>query len=72
MALHGRILLFDSVPRDNAKAVDRVRAAKVGTAAERYPDGETGERRNWIRWHSQVFDSANAAELIDPSGRTSN
>lgn len=66
MAAHARILLVGSVPLDSAEAVFRLLAAKVGAAAARYPDGETGERRNWIRWQRHVFDGAEALELIEP------
>jgi hypothetical protein len=66
MAAHNRVLLVGSVPLDSAEAVFRMLAERIGTAAKRYPDGETGERRNWIRWQRHVFDSAEAMELIDP------
>jgi hypothetical protein len=66
MAAHEHVLLVGSVPLDNAEAVFRMLAEKLGTAAKRYPDGETGERRNWIRWQRHVFDNAKAMELIDP------
>jgi hypothetical protein len=66
MAPHRDILLVGSVPLDSSEAVFRLLATMLGREAKRYPDGETGERRNWIRWQRHVFDSSRAMELVDP------
>jgi hypothetical protein len=40
-----------SIPLANARDVFEQVGARVGTAVRAVPDGETGERLGWIRWH---------------------
>ena len=56
-------LLVGSIPLDNSEAVFRTVAKHLGSAASRYPDGETGERTNWVRWQRHLFDSNPDLEL---------
>ncbi len=65
MASHRDILLVGSVPLANEEAVFRLLARKLGADAKRYPDGETGERTNWIRWQRHVFDNCKQMQLVD-------
>jgi hypothetical protein len=41
-------LLVGSVPLDSAEDVLRASAAELGDVVEAYPDGEVGERINWV------------------------
>ncbi len=56
-------LLVGSIPLDNSEAVFRALAKHLGSAASRYPDGETGERTNWVRWQRHLFDNNPDLEL---------
>ena len=47
--------LVGSVPFDDSGAVFRCVCAALGERITRLPDGETGERTNWIAWQAQVF-----------------
>ncbi len=48
-------LLVGSVPLANAEAVFRAAAGTLGATVKRLPDGETGQRSNWIAWQRAVF-----------------
>jgi hypothetical protein len=50
------VLLVGSIPLPDCEAVFRTLSAHLGTIASRYPDGETGERINWVRWQRHIFD----------------
>jgi hypothetical protein len=65
MASRKDILLVGSVPLANTEAVFRLLASKLAADAKRYPDGETGDRTNWIRWQRHVFDSCKQMQLVD-------
>jgi hypothetical protein len=62
---HNDVLLVGSVPAASAEAVFRLLAKELGTRAKRYPDGETGERINWIRWQKHAFDANPGLALSD-------
>jgi hypothetical protein len=47
--------LVGSVPMANAETVFEAVSAALGARVTRYPDGETGERRDWITWLEAVF-----------------
>jgi hypothetical protein len=49
------IYLVGSVPMKNAEEVFQEISAALGSRVERIPDGETGERRDWI-WLEPAFD----------------
>jgi hypothetical protein len=40
----------------NAEEVFQEISAALGSRVERVPDGETGERRDWITWLEPMFD----------------
>jgi hypothetical protein len=64
--LDPEILVVGSVPAKNAdEAIDTVYAA-LGPYLRRVPDGETGERRNWIAWQYPLLAGHPAFE-VDPS-----
>jgi hypothetical protein len=54
------IHLVGSVPMADAEQVFREVSAALGPRAKRLPDGETGERGDWITWLEPVF-AQNAA-----------
>jgi hypothetical protein len=58
------ILFVGSVPLDDARAVFTTLADKVGAAAPRLPDGETGARINWLRWQVGSFRDNPALVLV--------
>ena len=47
--------LVGSVPMADAEEVFATVSAALGTRIKRLPDGETGERRDWITWLEPVF-----------------
>lgn len=48
-------LLVGSVPLENNAEVFRTAASILGDHLERIPDGETGDRLNWIGWQIAIF-----------------
>src|SRR5436190_4769030 len=54
--------LVGSVPLASAKAVFETVSAALGRRLKRIPDGETGERSDWITWLEPVFSSHPAFE----------
>jgi hypothetical protein len=61
---HG-VYLVGSVPMANAEQVFEAVSAALGPRIKRIPDGETGERGDWITWLEPVF-AANPA--LEKSG----
>src|ERR1700750_1948728 len=57
--------LVGSVPMANAEAVFRTVSAAFGAKLKRIPDGETGERSDWIMWLRPVFADNPVFELSD-------
>lgn len=49
-------LLVGSVPGGTVEDVFRTAGARLGEALRRVPDGEPGERDNWISFQRRVFD----------------
>lgn len=49
------IHLVGSIPLDNAAAVLDLAGSTLGDCCKRFPDGETGARKNWIGWQFPVF-----------------
>ena len=47
---NGLVHLCGSVPLSNAEEVFRTAVTHLGGLIRRLPDGETGERHNWIAW----------------------
>lgn len=57
MSEHRNIQLVGSIGLENEEAVFHALAGHLGERAKRYPDGETGTRKDWIRWLAQLFAS---------------
>ncbi len=55
------IHLVGSVPLDNNKSVFDLSSSVMGQYLRRIPDGETGDRSNWIKWQFEVL--ANTPQL---------
>jgi len=68
MSVSGNILLVGSVPLPSAEAVFEAVAAGVGPRAKRLPDGETGERTNWIAWQRAIFAGTAGLEASSEQG----
>ena len=63
MQASGHVYLVGSVPLANTEQVFSIVADKLGGVIHRIPDGETGERTNWIRWQVQSFSGCPQLEL---------
>ncbi len=63
MQASGHVYLVGSVPLASAGDVFSIVADKLGDVIHRIPDGETGERSNWIRWQVHSFASCPQLEL---------
>jgi hypothetical protein len=59
------VYLVGSVPLRDAAAVFETVSAALGTRIAQIPDGETGERLDWITWLEPVFWGHPALELSD-------
>jgi hypothetical protein len=57
--------LIGSVPLGNARAVFETVSAALGPHLKRIPDGETGERSDWITWLEPAFADNPALEKSD-------
>ena len=57
--------LVGSVPLGNAREVFATVSAALGHRLKRIPDGETGERADWITWLEPVFADNPALEKSD-------
>jgi hypothetical protein len=57
--------LVGSVPLRNAREVFAKVSAELGSRLKRIPDGETGERSDWITWLEPVFSGNQALEKSD-------
>ena len=64
-AMSHDVYLVGSVPLGNAEQVFRTVSAAFGSKLKRVPDGETGERSDWITWLRPVFSENPAFELSD-------
>ncbi len=63
------VLLCGSVPLASAAAVFDAGAQHLGDRLRRVPDGETGERTNWIAWQHKAFAGQAALEPLDAPQR---
>ena len=54
--------LCGSVALDSAAAVFKMVGEELGPLAPRMPDGETGERGNWLAWQDRFFAACNDLE----------
>ena len=62
-----RVHLVGSVPLAGAREVFTVVGRELGPHLTRIPDGETGERSDWITWLEPIFAGH---EAFEPSGET--
>jgi hypothetical protein len=62
---HG-VHLVGSVPLRDAEEVFRTASSILGERLRRIPDGETGERTNWIGWQARFIGSDPHFEMIPP------
>ena len=60
-----KVYLVGSVPLANAREVFETVSAALGPRVLRIPDGETGERSDWITWLEPVFADNPAFEKSD-------
>jgi len=60
------VLLVGSVPLGSAEQVFRTASSILGDRLRRIPDGETGERTNWIGWQINVFANQPEFEMVPP------
>src|SRR3712207_4536396 len=58
--------LVGSVPLGDAEAVMRTASAILGPLLRRVPDGETGERTNWIAWQLGRFAQSADFDAVPP------
>ena len=59
--------LVGSVPLGSAEEVFRTASAKLGAHLRRIPDGETGDRSQWVGWQGFAFKRLPQFELVKPS-----
>ena len=59
------VYLVGSVPMENAEAVFGAVSGALGSRIKQIPDGETGERLDWITWLEVVFANSPALEQSD-------
>jgi hypothetical protein len=59
------VYLVGSVPLANARTVFETVSAVFGPRIKRIPDGETGERLNWVFWQEALFADHPAFERSD-------
>jgi hypothetical protein len=57
--------LVGSVPMENAEAVFTAIGGALGSRIKQIPDGETGDRLDWIAWLEVVFANSPALEQSD-------
>src|SRR6476646_7032725 len=60
-----QVHLVGSVPLHNAREVFATVSGVLGSRLKRIPDGETGERSDWITWLEPVFADNPALEKSD-------
>jgi hypothetical protein len=55
MADDRKVLLVGSVPLESSSAVFEAVGNELNGLVRRIPDGETGTRKDWVRWQGDVF-----------------
>ena len=53
-----------SLGMDDAESGFRILAKKIGGRAKRYPDGEPGDRSNWIRFQINILEAHPHIEMV--------
>lgn len=63
-----------SIPLEGAREVFHALGEKFGPALARMPDGETGERTNWVQYQEEVFSRTPGLEPVEavPDPRNAN
>lgn len=56
------VLLVGSVPLESPSAVFEAVGDTLGGLVRRIPDGETGNRKDWVRWQDEAFAAASGLE----------
>ena len=59
------IHIVGSIPLADAQTVFETVAAALGPKLLRLPDGETGDRLNWISWLADLFDAHPDFERVE-------
>ena len=59
------VLLVGSVPLESSSAVFAATTERLGSLVKRIPDGETGVRKDWVRWQGAVMARAKG---LSPGG----
>lgn len=59
------VLLVGSVPLDSAEDVFSTVGRELNGLVRRIPDGESGDRTDWVNWQSSVFSRIPFVELVD-------
>ncbi len=59
------VYLVGSVPLASARDVFETVSAALGPRLKRIPDGETGDRINWVFWQEKLFAQHPAFERSD-------
>ena len=62
---HGHVHFVGSVALSDAPTVIQTLGRQFGTALKRIPDGETGERTNWLQFQENVFDTMPQLEKVE-------
>ncbi len=61
--------LVGSMPLDSADDVLKLSAGLLADRLLRFPDGETGERKNWIAWQLPKLSACEGLELYEDAGK---
>ena len=62
---HGHVHFVGSVALHDAQAVLQTLGRQFGAALKRVPDGETGERTNWLQFQENVFEMMPQLERVE-------
>jgi len=63
------VYIVGTVPLESTEAVLRALGSTVGAALRWVPDGETGERLDWLPWLDRIFATHEAFEQTDDTYR---
>ena len=61
----GHVHFVGSVPMESARAVMSALGKEFGRSLRRIPDGETGERINWLQFQEHVFERMPELERVE-------
>lgn len=61
--------LVGSVPLADAESVFRLASSRLDGLLERIPDGETGERYNWVMWQLPKLEAHPDLDVVAPPNR---